>query len=139
MTRQRPWKRVPREEATGRLRNARDYMRSAEDVLALTDKDGNGNPAMAHALLAVIGYADAITIKIGGVQNTQDHAQIVAALRHVLGAAADVKELNRLSKLVARKNDIQYDHPSASRTEAAAYMEQCRRFAAWAEITIGSA
>jgi hypothetical protein len=68
-------------------------MESSADVLALTDDEGNGNPAMAHALLAVIAYADAITIRIGGIQNTQDHAQVVAAVRHVLGAAADDKEM----------------------------------------------
>ncbi|MBI4545990.1 MAG: hypothetical protein HY703_12390 [Gemmatimonadetes bacterium] len=133
MVKRRAWKRVDRAQWMERRRNAQDYLQAARDLLALTPAGGNGNPIMSQALLAVIACADALTIKFAGIQNTQDHRAAVAALKQVLGQRADPSQLARLERMMASKDDIQYDHRTATIEEARDFVAQAERFALWAE------
>lgn len=128
-----PWQQVGRDEWRGRRKNARDFLQAARDLRDLADDDGNGNPIMSEALLAVIGYADALTVRFAGIQNTGDHATIANTLRRALGERLPRTQLTRLRRMISQKNDIQYDHRTATIAEASEFVEQAERFARWAE------
>jgi hypothetical protein len=128
-----PWREVDRGQWSGRLQNARDFLQSARNSLALADEQENGNPIMSQIVLAVIAFADTLTIRHAGIQNEQDHQGIVRAVRHAMGDAAEASQMARLTRIIARKNQIQYDHRTASLDEARRLLEQAERFAAWAE------
>jgi hypothetical protein len=115
------------------LQNARDFLQAARDAAALAEASANGNPIMSQVVLAVIAYGDALTIRFGGIQNEHDHRQLVRALRYTLGNAADAEQLTRLGRIIGRKDQIQYDHRTASLDEARGLLEQAERFAVWAE------
>jgi hypothetical protein len=124
---------VDRGQWLGRLQNARDFLQAARDAAALAEASANGNPIMSQVVLAVIAYGDALTIRFGGIQNEHDHRQLVRALRYTLGNAADAEQLTRLGRIIGRKDQIQYDHRTASLDEARGLLEQAERFAVWAE------
>ncbi len=127
------WRQVDRGQWLGRLQNARDFLQAARDAAALAEASANGNPIMSQVVLAVIAYGDALTIRFGGIQNEHDHRQLVRALRYTLGNAADAEQLTRLGRIIGRKDQIQYDHRTASLDEARGLLEQAERFAVWAE------
>lgn len=127
------WNDVPRENWHGRLKNARDQLRSAHHLLDLAAADTNGNPAMSAALLGVIAYADALSIKSAGIQNSDDHGQLPRALQRALGERLPNDQRERLGRLLSQKNEIQYTHRSTTLKEAKTFMEQADRFARWAE------
>ena len=136
MVKQGQWRRVDRDQAHGRRRNAQDYLDSARSLLALAEPDANGNPIMSNALLAVIAYADALSIHFGGIQNADDHSAVVETVKAAMGAAADSGHVTRLQRLIRQKNQIQYDHRTATVEQARAFMEQAERFARWAEESL---
>ncbi|CAN5788450.1 hypothetical protein BH23GEM7_BH23GEM7_39500 [soil metagenome] len=127
------WRQVDRGQWLGRLQNARDFLQAARNAAALAEASANGNPIMSQVVLAVIAYGDALTIRFGGIQNEHDHRQLVRALRYTLGNAADAEQLTRLGRIIGRKDQIQYDHRTASLDEARGLLEQAERFAVWAE------
>lgn len=119
--------------ARGRLRKARTFLRAAEDGLALADDRGPGDAIMSNAVLAAIGFADALTMKFGGVKNEGDHAELPRTLRRTLGNRLPTEQETRLGRIIALKNEIQYEHRTASLPEARDLWAQVRRFADWAE------
>lgn len=136
MTRRGPWKRVSRDEWSGRLANARAFLKAASDLLALAEVDANGNPMIVHAVNAAIAFADALTIRYASIQNAQDHGAVMQALKMALGGRADVQQLNRLGRILSYKDDAQYGHRMASLAEAEAVVQQVRRFSEWVEAEL---
>jgi hypothetical protein len=129
-------RRTDPEEWKGHRERARDFLHASGDLLDLSNEGAGGNPSMSQALLAVIAYGDALTIRFGGVRNTQDHQALPQTLRRVLGERANAAQLSRASRLIARKNEIQYEHSAAPLDDARNYLEQAKRFAEWAEETL---
>ena len=84
-----PTKPVERDEWEGRLWNARDFKRDAENLIELRDDDENANGVITHVVNAAIAYADALTAKYGGYFNQQDHRAVRAAVERALGDRAD--------------------------------------------------
>lgn len=128
-----PWKRVPRSRWRGRHRDGRNFLQTAEEALALTDPGDSGKPVMSNALRAVIAYGDALTIKYGRIQNTQDHSTLPRAIKQALGQRAEEKQVRRLRRLLGQKNDIDYHHRDLDLDEARRFLKRARRFARWAE------
>ena len=126
-------KKVPSDEWRGRLANARAFLQAAGELLTLAEEGSNGNPIMSQAINAAIAYADALTIRFAGVHNTGAHQDAPRALRQALGERADAAQLQRLVRIIARKDAAQYGHRRATMEEARQLVEQCERFAAWAE------
>lgn len=126
-------KKVPSDEWRGRLANARAFLEEARDLLMFAEDGGNGNPIMSQAINAAIAYADALTIRSAGVHNTGEHRNAPLALRQALGERADAAQVQRLGRIIARKDATQYGHRRATIDEARQLVEQCERFAMWAE------
>lgn len=133
MTRGAPWKPADPDSWVGRRRKARAFLKAARDLLALSEPDAVADPILSDALLAVIAYADALTIRFGGIRNAQDHSGVTRALKHALGDRADPTQLQRVERMIGLKNEIQYDHRTADVNEARRFVEQADRFALWAE------
>jgi hypothetical protein len=136
VVKQGQWRKVPREQAHGRRRNGEDYLDSARSLLALAEPGANGNPIMSNALLAVIAYADALSIHFAGIQNADDHAAVVETAKLAMGDAADAGQLTRLQRLIRQKNQVQYDHRTATVEQARTFLEQAERFSRWAEESL---
>jgi hypothetical protein len=132
------WKSVNREEWQGRLTKARRFFQSAEKSALGSATDDDAEGIMSNALLAAIAFADALTIKIGGIQNIQDHRSIVTTIKTALGARAHPAQMNRLGRLVSRKDEIQYDHRQLRLAEATEFLDQVKRFADWVVEELGN-
>ena len=133
MTRRVGVRKVAPETWRGRRDNARAYLESARQLLELAEEGTNGNPIMSHVISAAIAFADALTIKVGGVQNAGEHREIPKTLRSVLGARADGEQLARLGRVIGHKDTVQYGHRSGTIGEARQLEKECDRFAKWAE------
>lgn len=133
MVKRGPWKQVDRSTWKGRHRDGENFLQTAEDALALANPGDSGKPIMSNALRAVIAYADALTIKHGGIKNARDHDTLPRTLRQALGRRAEKKQLRRVRRLLGRKNDIDYHHRDIGLEEARRFLKRARRFARWAE------
>jgi len=120
----------------GRARNARDYLASAKNELELAEEGANGNPIMSLIVLSAIAFADALTIKYGGIQNTRDHAVIVKTMKRALGNQVDQEQLKRLGHIVTKKPAAQYDFRISTIEEARSLFAQLIRFSRWAETEL---
>lgn len=120
-------------DTAARLRKGRAFLRAANDGLVLADEATAGDPIMSNAVLAAIAYADALTMKLAGVKNTSDHMALPRLLRRVLGNRLPTEQAKRLRHILALKNEIQYEHRTASTAEARDLVLQVTRFAEWAE------
>lgn len=113
-----PSKKSPATTSEGYRRNAREHLNAARTLSELANDGAIGNPIMAAAVHGIIAYCDALTSKYAGVKNTDDHHAAAETLRKSLGARADKSQLTRLSRLIARKSEIEYDHRQLTMTEA---------------------
>lgn len=128
-----PSRPVESREADGRLRNARDFKRDAEELLALRDDDDNANGVITLIVNAAIAYADALTSKYGGFVNQQDHKTVSAGLIKALGQRADRSQLKRLAAIIGQKDASAYGPRRTPRQKARDLLEQLERFAGWVE------
>lgn len=117
--------------------NGRDHLADAEAKLALLGANANAKGVAADAVLAAIAYADALTVQRTGLHNTSDHGVVADFVIQALGASADPTQITRLRRILERKNEAQYGGMLWSRREAEAYLEQVRRFTAWAARVLG--
>jgi hypothetical protein len=136
MVRRGVWKHVDRDQWRDRREVARGFLQAALQALEIAEEGQDGNPIMSNALLAAIAYADALTVKFGGIQNKGDHSKIGDALLDALGDRALKEQLTRLTRLIRKKNQIQYGFEESSITEAREYVAHAERFAAWAEAEL---
>lgn len=113
--------------------NARMHLSDAENKLALLADRANAKGIAADAILAAIGYGDAITVQRINSHNAKDHSALPGLITAALGKDADAAQLERLARIIQRKNEAQYGGTIWSREDAEQYLEQVRRFARWAE------
>src|SRR6188768_1611679 len=95
------WRRVnDRSKSSGRRDAGRAYLKTARNACMVADEADDGRLIVQGAILAAIAYGDALTIKIAGIRNDDDHQRLPAAVRHALGNAAPAAELTRLTRLL---------------------------------------
>jgi hypothetical protein len=133
MARITPAKPVEQGDWEGRLRNARDFKRDAEDLIALRDDDENANGVITLVVNAAIAYADGLTGKFGGFFNQQDHRAVGAAVVRALAQRADKAQVQRLSAILGHKDASSYGPRRTPRAKARDLLEQLERFSVWAE------
>ena len=127
----------PRMSATdgewlGRLTQAREFHESARSLVTLAgSKSYNGTITLM--VTAAIGYADAITAKLKGVVNKQDHQTASRLLREVLGNSLPDKQEKFFRRLLGRKDEVNYGARSTTHEDAERLLAELDEFAAWAE------
>ena len=120
-------------EWRGRRDNGRAFLADARTLRDLADEGSNGIPIMSLVISAAIAFADALTIRFSGTKNAGEHANVTLTLRRALGDRADAAQVQRLGRIVGRKDATQYGHRQGTLEEARQLVEQCERFAEWAE------
>lgn len=98
-----------RSEWIGRRDAARAHLKAARNALAMAEDGDDGRLIVQGAILAAIGYGDALTIRAAGIKNGENHQQLPVTVRHALGNQAPRTELTRLTRLLSQKDDWRTD------------------------------
>lgn len=133
MTRAGPRKKVDAAFAAGRLRSARDFMQAAQNALTLAEEGQNAAPIVSNMVNAAIAYGDAITARLRGVANAQDHRAAPTLLREVLGNDLPREQEARFRRILAEKDSSQYGAKEIALATAHKRMLDLTRFSGWAE------
>ena len=132
MTNKGPRRAAADGEWSGRLTQAREFHESARSLVTLAEgKSYNG--AITLMVTAAIGYADAVTAKLKGVVNKQDHQAANRLLREVLGNSLPDRQEKFFRRLLGRKDEVNYGARSTTLDEAERLLAELDEFAAWAE------
>lgn len=119
-----------RDEARGRLTQARAFLEVAEPLL--DEEPTHAHVAAALAVLAGIAAADATCgIVLGRWHRGQDHATAVDLLSNV--HLRDPTVLNKFKRLLSEKNAAQYSPNLVTREKAKTMMRQAAALVAEAE------
>ena len=84
-------------------------------------------------MLAAVGYGDAITARVRGVVNRQDHQALPHAVRDALGNRDPDAELGRLRRILAEKDAADYGARYGNLAPARALLADLQRQAQWVE------
>ena len=133
MTRTGPSRPAGGEFWSGRLDNARAFLKAAKEACVLAQPTDNANPIASHIVNAAIAYADALTSKYRGRVNHKDHDAAIKALRDALGNRVPDAQQRRLRRILAAKDAAQYGARIGRLAEARNLLEQLEQFATWAE------
>lgn len=89
---------------------------------------------------AAIAYADAITIKYGGVKNkSENHQDVVKLLENLMHDNESKKSaLNQLERLIAHKSTVAYSGEIYDEQDIEKLFKHLERFKAWAEKLINN-
>lgn len=120
------------------LANAEQQLVAAQNALALADPAVNAKPVAAAAVIAAVGFGDALCIWRGDVVNAQEHARLPDLLHKLLGPAANAAQIARLRRILARKTAAQYGAVTWTYGAAEEYLTQVERFALWAREVLAS-
>lgn len=132
------WRRVnDASEWKGRRDAGRAHLKTATDALAVADAGDDGRLIIQGAILSAIAYGDAITIKVAGIKNSDDHQRLPATLRHALGDQLPQQQSARLAKLLRVKDDSAYGHRSMNLRDARNALDRAQAFTEWAEAELG--
>lgn len=138
MTRVSSAKSVDANHWVGRLAQARDFRKSAEDAVTLASEGQNMNPAVSLMVSAAIAYSDALTAQRVGKVNQQDHAAAPKLLRDALGNALPDAQEKRLRKILGPKDEVQYGIRSTGLMKATSYLDDLQQFGDWVEDQLPS-
>ena len=136
MTRRGPERQVDDRFWAGRLDNARTFRHAAEALSDLAEEGENANPIVALIVLSAVGYGDALTARVRGVVNRQDHQALPRAVRDALGNRVPEAELTRLRRILAEKDAADYGARYGNLAPARALLADLQRFAQWVEQTL---
>ena len=111
-------------------------LKAARNAMDVADARDDLRLAVQGAILAVIAYADALTIRTAGIKNAEEHQRLVETLRHAMGNRIPAPELNRVRALLAMKDESAYGvrvYPQAVARDA---LRKATAFAEWVEIEL---
>lgn len=131
MTRTGPTRQAPEGWGSDRFRVAEAYAFAARVVFDLVE-DGPANPAVSLCVSAAIAFADALSVKAGGYYSTGQHAAADQVLRSTLGNRLPKAQATNLARVIAMKDESQYQPRAIRRAEAEKVLAQLEEFAAWA-------
>ena len=117
---------------------ANDYKKVAESFWGGTDVAKEYEYWNAAGVLIVhsaIAYADAVTIKFGGVKSQgEDHNQVITLLKELLpGEEENRKASQQLERIIAHKNSVSYSGDVYGRKDVENLWKNFERFRKWAE------
>ncbi|TIT97465.1 MAG: hypothetical protein E5W55_08870, partial [Mesorhizobium sp.] len=108
MARVRSTKKKDAAYVTSRLLIARGFLKDARNSNLVADPGDIGNPSMSTVINCAIAYSDALTAKLRGEINQDDHQAVVKLLRAALGKALPAKQETSLRALLEQKDEVQY-------------------------------
>ena len=112
----------------------RDFLAKAKVFASMMDlslEAGKCNSAGLQAVHAVISASDAVIVYYGGVRSIElDHREFVGLLHDIIGEAA-VTAGRHVSRVIAKKNLIEYEQRSITQTDSGEMVEHAKRFLEW--------
>lgn len=127
MTKKRKTRAVDKREYRGFFAKAKDFA----SVLDLALEEGKWNSAGLQAVHAVISASDAVIVYYGGVRSVElDHREVVGLLHEIIGEAAATAG-GHVSRVIAKKNLVEYEGRSITQAEAREMAEHAKRFLEW--------
>lgn len=111
-------------------------LKAARNAMDVADPTDDLRLVVQGAILSVIAYADALTIRTAGIKNAEEHRRLVETLRHALGNRIPVRELNRVRALLAMKDESAYGVRIYSEAAARDALRRATTFAEWVEIEL---
>lgn len=118
-----------------------DYVKVAENFYEggrLAREFEYWNAAGVLAIHAAIAYADAITIKVGGVKSSgDDHMAAIDLLRQVVALdEAGHRAAKHLARMIEQKNLVSYSGEIYARQDVEELWRHLERFRGWASLMI---
>ncbi len=115
----------------------RDFLVKAKDFASMMDvsiSEGKWNSAGLQAVHTVISASDAVIAYYGGVRNIElDHREVVGLLHDIVGESAAAAAAGRhVSRVIAKKNLVEYEGRSITQSDAKEMVEHAKRFIEWA-------
>lgn len=112
----------------------RDFLIKAKDFASMMDvsiAEGKWNSAGLQAVHAVISASDAVIVYYGGVRSIElDHREVVGLLHDIVGETAAAAG-RHVSRVIAKKNLVEYEGRSITQTDAKEMVEHAKRFLEW--------
>ena len=124
MARVRSTKKKDAAYVTSRLLIARGFLKDARNSNLIADPGDIGNPSMSTVINCAIAYSDALTAKLRGEINQDDHQAVVKLLRAALGKALPAKQEASLRALLEQKDEVQYGSRAKTRNDAEKALER---------------
>jgi len=112
----------------------RDFLAKAKDFASMMDlslEAGKWNSAGLQAVHAAISASDAVIVYYGGVRSLEvDHQEVVGLLHDIIGEAATTAG-RHVSRVIAKKNLIEYERRAITQTDSREMVEHAKRFLEW--------
>jgi len=127
MTKKRKTRSVDKGQYLSFLVKAKDFAFMMDAAL----ESGKWNSAGLQAVHAVISASDAVIVYYGGIRSAElDHREVVGLLQEILGEKA-LTAGRHVTRVIAKKNLVEYEERLITQTEAREMAEHARRFLEW--------
>lgn len=127
MTKKRKTRAVDKNQYRAFLAKARDFA----SMMDISLEEGKWNSAGLQAVHTVISASDAVIVYYGGMRSAElDHREVVRLLQGIIGQGAETAG-RHVSRVIAKKNLIEYEERLITQTEAREMVEHAKRFLEW--------
>lgn len=127
MTKKRKTRAVDKNQYDAFLAKAKDFA----SMMDMSLEQGKWNSAGLQAVHTVISASDAVIVYYGGVRSIElDHREVVGLLHDIMGESSSAAG-RHVSRVIAKKNLIEYEGRLISQSEARDMVEHARRFLDW--------
>ncbi|MBI5043346.1 MAG: HEPN domain-containing protein [Nitrospirae bacterium] len=127
MTKKRKTRAVDKNQYQAFLTKAKDFA----SMMDISLEEGKWNSAGLQAVHTVISASDAVIVYYGGVRSAElDHREVVRLLQDIIGEGAAAAG-RHVSRVIAKKNIVEYEERLIARTEAMDMVEHAKRFLEW--------
>ncbi|MFZ3063843.1 MAG: HEPN domain-containing protein [Nitrospirota bacterium] len=127
MTKKRKTRTVDKNQYDAFLAKAKDFA----SMMDMSLEQGKWNSAGLQAVHTVISASDAVIVYYGGVRSAElDHREVVGLLHDIMGESASAAG-RHVSRVIAKKNLLEYEGRLISQSEARDMVEHARRFLDW--------
>jgi len=110
------------------------FLAKAKDFAFMMDvslEEGKWNSAGLQAVHTVISASDAVIVYYGGVRSAElDHREVVGLLHNIIGESASAAG-RHVSRVIAKKNLVEYEERLIIQSEARDMAEHAKRFLEW--------
>ncbi|MBI5682200.1 MAG: HEPN domain-containing protein [Deltaproteobacteria bacterium] len=110
------------------------FLAKAKDFASMMDvslEQGKWNSAGLQAVHTVISASDAVIVYYGGVRSSElDHREVVGLLHDIIGESASSPG-RHVSRVIAKKNLVEYEERLIIQSEARDMVEHAKRFLDW--------
>ena len=121
----------------------RDYLKKSTDFyrgMKSAMGESNWNSVGLEAVHCAISANDALLTYFGGIRSvSKDHKDAVRLMQDLFKTDDAKKNVNHLRRVIAKKNVVEYENRSFTRSEAEEIFNQAERFLDWVKLMLPEA